>query len=157
MKNTLVIVLITIAFNMKAQNILQFENNIKLKISIVEFDRDNHIVDTCYFENQPYYCKIDQMSWFGSDMGMELPKYELKEIVLLNNDEIIPLDVSKMFNPAFNTTISKGQFEVKLINNQIEIHGWFSDGAGTYCAEWLVINGTSNRTLLSNSETDCFE
>lgn len=157
MKITFAILLTSIAWNTEAQNVLQFDNNIELNISIVEFESEKHDIDTCNFQEQPYLCKIDGNEWYGSDMGMELPKYELKEVVLIHEGKKINLNVSKMFNPVFSTIISRRHFDVKLINGEIQIYGWFSDGAGTYCAKWLVKNDSSERILLSESETDCFE
>jgi hypothetical protein len=157
MKVTFAILLTSLVWNTQAQNVLQFDNNIELNVSIAEFELKKHDIDTCYLQEQPYFCKIDGNEWYGADMGMELPRYELKEIVLIHEGKKINLDISKMFNPAFSTTISTRHFDVKLINDVIQIYGWFSDGAGTYCAKWLVKNNSSKRILLSKSETDCFE
>lgn len=157
MKITFAIFLTILAWNTQAQNVLQFDNDIELHISIVEFETEKHDLDTCYFEEQSYFCKIDGNEWFGADMGMELPRYELKGIMVVHKDEKISLDVTQMFNPVFSTIISKRQFDVKLVNGEIQIYGWFSDGAGTYCAKWLIQDDSSERTLLSKSEADCFE
>lgn len=157
MRSLLAILLLTISLKSQAQNVLQFDNSIDLHISIVNFQLENHNVDTCYCQNQPYFCKVDGMDWFGKDLGLELPKYELKEIIVIHKGEKIKLNVSQMYNPVFGLTISENHFKVKCINNQIHIYGWFADGAGTYCAKWIVKNGISNRVLLSKSEVDCFE
>lgn len=157
MKSILAIVLLTIACKTQAQNVLHFDHEIELYVSIEEFYLDIHTIDTCYFDNTPYVCKIDEKEWFGTDMGLELPKYVLEEIVVIHNGESINLDVTQMFNPVFSKTITERHFQVESESDRILIYGWFSDGAGTYCAKWLVKDGSSKRTLLSNSESDCFE
>lgn len=136
---------------------MQFGHGVELIVTIEEFEPENHTIDTCHFQNQPYYCKIDGENWFGRDMGLELPSYELKEIVVVHKGMETALDVSQMFNPTFSLSISQRQFEVNVVNDELEVYAWFSDGAGTYCAKWLVRDGASKRTLLSNSEADCFE
>ncbi len=136
----------------QAQNILQFDNGIDLQITIVDFKAENHRIDTCLMKNQPYICTIDELNWYGMDLGMELPKYELKEVVVLFEGNTISLDVTQMYNPTFNEARLKRQFEVNIENGQIEINAWFSDGAGTYCAKWTIKNGSSKREILK----DCF-
>lgn len=157
MKITLLIAISFFVFTSRAQNILHLEHDVELQVTIVEFVSENRTIDTCYYANQPYICKIDGHELYGIDSGMELPKLELKEIVVLHEGEKTNLDVSQMFNPVFGTFISERHFDVQLINSEIQIYGWFSDGAGTYCAKWLVKNSTSTRILLSRSEEECFE
>lgn len=157
MKSILALVLLIIACKTQAQNVLHFDNSLELHITIEEFNMDIHTVDTCYFDNTPYICKIDEMEWYGTDMGLELPKYQLEEVIVIHNGEKIKLDVTQMFNPVFSKTITERHFQIESVNGQFSIYGWFSDGAGTYCAKWLVKGGSSKRTLLSNSEADCFE
>lgn len=156
MRSILFIVFICTAFKTHAQSILQFDNGIVLEVTIKEFVAENHTLDTCYYKSQQYLCRIDGNEWFGMDHGMEIPTYELEEIVVIHKGEKTNLDVHQMYNPVLSTTISARHFTIKETNNQIEISAWFSDGAGTYCAKWLVEGGSSKRILLSSREEDCF-
>ena len=156
MKRTSVLILVILAFTSQAQNILHLEHDVELQVTIVEFALENHTIDTCFYDNRPYICKIDGLEWYGMDHGLELPKFDLKEIVFVRNEEKVNLDVSQMFNPAFSTSISERHFRAELINDDVQIYGWFSDGAGTYCAKWLVKDSDSKRILLSTSEEECF-
>ncbi len=155
MKRTSVFILVILAFTSQAQNILHLEHDVELQVTIVEFVLENHTIDTCFYDNRPYICKIDGVVWYGMDHGLELPKFELKELVFVRNEEKVNLDVSQMFNPAFSTTITERHFNARLINDDIQISGWFSDGAGSYCALWLVKEGVSARTYLSRTSEDC--
>ena len=37
-------------------------------------------------------------------------------------------------------------------NHRFLLRSWFSDGAGSYCAEWLIVGKSSIRTVLTNDE-----
>lgn len=140
-----------------AQNHIALNEHIVLYYSVVPFETKHHEIELCYFQNQPYYCLIDGKEWFGSDMGTELPKYEIKELYIIQNGIKIDLDYSKMFNPVFDTVINEQHFSLEDLTDGILLKGWFSDGAGTYCVEWEIKNKIALRTLISNSESDCFE
>ena len=115
MKNILILLTFFTGFSGAAQTILKFENDIELHIVIHPFDPQRHQIDTCYFEDHTYICRIDNSNWFGGDHGTELPKYELVEIMLYQNNKEISLDVSQMFNPTFSTRIPKSISEFKIV------------------------------------------
>lgn len=137
-------------------SVLNFPNGIELHVTIDTFEVNKHQIDTCFSVNRPYICQIDKKAWFGMDMGLELPKFQLSKLVVLYKGKHITLEVSQMFNPVFDTRISEKHFKARVVNEQLEISGWFSDGAGTYCARWQIVDGTAKRTLLSSDEEKCF-
>lgn len=156
MKKILNIFLIMICVQSIAQVELHFENDVVLEVYISEFDANKHQIEKCEFSGIEYYCLIDKSPWFGSDIGMDLPKYQLDSIVFKYEDLKILLDVSGMFNPTFSGTIDERHFNIKTNGESFVINGWFSDGAGTYCSRWLLRNNSQIRTLLSNDEGECF-
>ena len=71
-------------------------------------------------------------------------------LTLIQGKRRIPLDISSMYDPSFGQ-IERRQFRVQQVNaRRLILTGTFSDGAGSYVAEWLVVDGASVRTLLSN-------
>lgn len=150
------IIAIFICTQSTAQVELKFENDIKLKVYISEFDATKHQVDICQDNGVEYYCLIDKSPWFGMDIGMNPPKYQLDSIIFENHKLTTSLDVSGMYNPTFSGTIDKRHFNIASSGESYIINGWFSDGAGTYCARWLLRSNSQIRTLLSNDEGECF-
>ncbi|WP_320815689.1 hypothetical protein [Flavobacterium sp.] len=99
-----------------------------------------------------YLCKIDNQEWYGSDRGIEFPKNELTKLEVIINNNVIKLETSKMFNPSFSGELFETQFKLKKKKDYYILFAYFSDGAGTYSAHWKIINGKSERIVLSNEE-----
>lgn len=155
MKKLLFILFCVLAVSSRAQSELRYENNLELKAYISEFNPRMHVIDTCISGVIQYYC-IDATPWFGSDLNLELPNYQLDSLLFSNGDFQVSLDVTSMYNPTYSGTIDKRHFEIIANGDTYTIRGWFSDGAGTYCARWLVRSGKQLRMLLSNDEAECF-
>lgn len=91
---------------------------------------------------------------FGTDAG--LPKTFVKEINISYQGQSYLLDASDMCNAW-----GKRPLEVKgsvryfggrcFDGKNCEFRGLFSDGAGTFVAEWRIVNGTPVRTVLTSS------
>ena len=90
----------------------------------------------------------------GADGGM--PETILKQAVVEFDGQHVPLDTSCMFNPWFAEPNGPG-FGVRSTGNELRLRGWFSDGAGSYVAEWLVVPDASVRTILTNDEAIMFK
>lgn len=56
-----------------------------------------------------------------------------------------------MYNPWFDSPRTE-DFSIQKVEGGYLLKGVFSDGAGRYEAEWLVIQNTSVRIKLSNKE-----
>ncbi|MFN7045288.1 MAG: hypothetical protein ACK4M1_08835 [Flavobacterium sp.] len=133
--------------------IISFENDIKLYWTIKAFNEKANQIKVC--ENDfgaQYICAIDNAIWYGSDIGLDIPKNQLTNLVLEIGKNKIILDVSSMFNPNFSGKLSKHQFKIAKEANQYVLYGFFSDGAGTYTAHWRIIDTISIREVISNSE-----
>ncbi len=85
---------------------------------------------------------------FGTDGGT--PHTKLKKLTLLQGNEKTSLEVSCMYDPWFEQ-VDRSRFKVVVRNRRrVVLTGVFSDAAGSYVAEWLIVDGLGVRTLLSN-------
>src|SRR6266516_3147947 len=76
---------------------------------------------------------------FGTDGGT--PHTKLKKLTLLQGNEKTPLDVSCMYDPWFEQ-VDPSRFKVVVRNRRsVVLTGVFSDAAGSYVAEWLIVDG----------------
>jgi hypothetical protein len=124
--------------------------DVKLSVTAKPFNPKEHDIQKCKITSWEGVCLIDNKPVFGADMGM--PKTMLNKAIVQVGAKVIPLDVTCMFNPWFKKP-SKGQFEINMIEGGFAVRGFFSDGAGSYVAEWEIISGVSVRTILTSDET----
>lgn len=88
---------------------------------------------------------------YGVDGG-GAPSTRLEKLVLKRGQSVIPLEVSCMYEPALGG-MRETQFHVRISRaRSMTLTGVFSDAAGTYVAEWYILDGVSVRTLLSNDQ-----
>jgi hypothetical protein len=95
---------------------------------------------------------IDGEIFFGTDFSIPKSKLTKANFCLKesNGSKIcIPLDVSNMYDPWFK---SEPIIKVFKDGDRYIIRGSFSDGAGSYYAEWIVTNNASIRTILTNDQ-----
>jgi len=106
-----------------------------------------------YFKNYEntvsasYIYFIDSSPVFGTDF--ELPTSKLDYANVIINGEKYELDVFYMYNPNLDMC------KLKTIHkdNIFVINAKFSDGAGTYVAQWIIFKNKSIRTIISNEES----
>ncbi len=129
---------------------IKLSNNAVLKMKLQPFTPTQHKITTCKVLDWTGTCLIDGKPFFGTDW--ETPKSQLVEAtVVIGGQTKVKLDVSNMFNPWIGEA-SKKDFKISGVEGGLLIHGEFSDGAGSYVAEWLVIDGSSVRTKLQKDE-----
>lgn len=92
---------------------------------------------------------------FGTDGGF--PKFILTKATLKIGHNTYDLQIDDMYDPWFGEGINERLFKVKLDGIEIRLSGLFSDGAGTYGAEWLIVGKSSIRTILTKDERIIFE
>jgi len=156
MKYTLISILLLTFLDVSSQkriSVVKLTDSITLTGMIEKFNATMHEVDTCSdsFGNK-YICKIDQKVWYGSDRGLELPRNQLLWLKIKIKNKNIHLNVSGMFNPAFEYELSKKQFKLKNRKSGYILYSFFSDGAGTYTVYWEINNYKSRRILISTDE-----
>jgi len=121
-------------------------DNISLTATIESFDSSKHTYDTCDTGlGWSGICLIDGEPWFGCDNGMDLPRNQLVKLSIKINGKDILLDVGGMFNPSYNNEIKKEQFEIENGEFGYYLYGYFSDAAGSYTVQWIIIKGKSMR------------
>jgi len=85
---------------------------------------------------------------FGTDGGA--PHTKLKKLILRQGNKKTSLEISCMYDPWFER-VDQSRFRVVVQNRRsLTLTGVFSDAAGSYVAEWLIVDGLGVRTLLSN-------
>ena len=117
-----------------------------LRITVVPFKPENHKITECQIIDWSGICLIDGNPVFGTDW--ELPRNQLIQAELRIGPKTINLDVSCMYNVA----PAPQDFTLEKVEGGYLIRGHFSSGAGSYEAEWFVIENSSVRTRLVKEE-----
>jgi hypothetical protein len=132
---------------------LVLPSGVRVVIIEMPFDRATFKISGC--EGGDHGCIINGHVPFGSDN--EIPKTFTKSITATYQDKSYSLDVSDMFN-AWGTRPLEVKGAVRYFGGKCrdakncELRGIFSDGAGSYVAEWQIIHGVPFRTILTNSD-----
>ena len=137
------------SFSIKKECTINLSKNIKLHLYASTFDSTQHSITRCKVINWWAISLINGKQVFGTDW--EMPKMQLDSAKAEINGKVIDLDVSCMYNPWFGE-IQKDFFSCKECEGGILIQGLFSDGAGTYVAQWKIVSNSSIRTIISNDE-----
>ena len=123
-------------------------------VQIVEaaFDKSKFKVVGC--SGREPYCQINGRTPFGTDL--DLPKTYVKNIWVSFGGAKHRLDAKDMYNAWDGRPLEyKGSiryFGGKCSDaNNCQLRGVFSDAAGSFVAEWQIVNGISTRTVLTSS------
>lgn len=125
-----------------------------VRVQIVErpFAEGHFKMSGCLKVNQA--CLINGHVPFGSDL--DLPKTYVKRITASYQGHSYSLDASDMYD-AWGRRPLEFKGGIRYFGGgcadpkSCGFRGIFSDGAGTYVAEWRVVNGVSVRTVLTDS------
>lgn len=118
-----------------------------LKVYIETFSPEKHTLEKC----GDYVCLIDGAPFFGSDG--KIPSEKMVKLEFLHKEYTISLDVSSMYDPNVNDSNIKFRLSADHYWGPFyKIFGRFSDGSGTYIVEWIVTEGGSIRTHISDFE-----
>ena len=124
-------------------------NNIKLKFFMSSFDKSKHNIKKCIVNDDwEGVCLIDNRPFFGTDW--ELPTTQLDSAYVLINNQKVYLDVFSMYNPKINDSI-ENRYKIQSIEGGLLLEGNFSDGAGSYKSQWIIISESSLRTYIYHS------
>jgi hypothetical protein len=126
-------------------------SGVKVKIIEAPFDKKLFKISGCTESSAT--CFINGHVPFGFDGG--LPGTYVKTISVSYRNQSYSLDASHMYNAWGSRPLEyKGfvrYFGGKCFNTKhCQFRGLFSDGAGSFVAEWQVINGLPTRTVLSD-------
>jgi len=141
---------LSVAAHTETQTTFVFSPNLSLHLHASAFDATKHQVRRCKVLDWEGVCLIDGRPVIGTDW--EVPKSVLDHLELEVDGRRVPLDVSSLYNPWVGSPSQKF-FCVSSVEGGWVVRGLFSDGAGGYGAEWLVIDGSSLRTRISMDES----
>ncbi len=127
--------------------IVHLNDTIQMEMYRIKFDTIGKHFE--YYNNK-YLLSINSYPLLGTDG--EFPKYQLSKAVLTIGKYKYDLQVDNMYNPWFGEKPDDKMFYLKIDGTEIRIRAIFSDGAGTYGAEWLVAGRSSIRSILTNDE-----
>ena len=148
MKIIITYILFTISCWSQNQTIvIKLDDECTLELTRKVFIAKNHTID--YQGN--FVVGIDGAPLFGSDG--DIPKYELASAVLFINDKQYNLQIDHMYNPWFGDGTNERLFRIiHGSSNDHILKAQFSDGAGSYAAEWLIEYNSSIRGILTKDE-----
>jgi hypothetical protein len=157
MKNKSVIIFFIILFPLSSfatDTRSKFTLPSKVEVSIIEepFYKKKFMVEGC--SDKGSICRINGHIPFGVAFGV--PKTYVKSIVITFHGKSSALDVSDMYNAWGNRPLEYSDkvryFGGKCFDvNNCQIRGIFSDAAGSFVAEWLIVDGRAIRTVLTGS------
>ncbi len=130
---------------------IKLNENYVLILTKIPFDPQKHSIRD--IGNYTYI--IDEKPIFGNDG--HLPRFELINAQLQFDGKSVKLDTDSMFEPWFEKNIKKESFKIKYDEAGLKLSGLFSDGAGLYGAEWLIVDTVSIRTIITKDEEVLFE
>lgn len=127
-------------------------SGVHIKITEATFQKKLFKVSGCTGEGTN--CRINGHTPFGS--AFEIPKTYVKSIAISYQGQSYPLDTSDMYDAWGDRPLEyKGTvryFGGKCFDTKnCQFRGLFSDAAGSFVAEWRIVNGLSNRTVLTDS------
>ena len=146
MKHSILILLFISSFKLISQVekvSIKVNDTISIELTRESFKKKNKNIQ---YKDSLHLYSIDSNPVFGTNMV--IPKHQLIEAKLIIKNKGITLNTSFMYDPWWknkNTII----FKVKNIHNGIQLRGLFSSGAGSYVAEWHIIENKSTRTIIT--------
>jgi hypothetical protein len=127
-------------------------SGVNVQIAERKFQKDQFKITGC--KDGDKSCLINGHIPFG--IMDSLPKTYLKTISVSYLGHSDSLDVSNMYD-AWGARPLEFKGSVRYFggscsdNQNCQFRGLFSDGSATFVAEWCVVNGSSTRTVLTDS------
>jgi hypothetical protein len=135
----------------RREAVLKLNPGLTLHLVREPFDPRMHAVKPCKVLGRLEVCLIDGRPVLGTDG--EMPASKLSRAYVEVGGKTVALDVDCMYNPWFGDSPSPVRmFTTKEAEDGFFVRGSFSDGAGSYVAQWLVVDDSSVRTILSSDE-----
>jgi len=157
MKNTTAIALICAMASAFAradtEAMFTLPSGVSVKITEATFQKKLFKVSGC--AEGSTICRINGHTPFGS--AFEMPKTYVKSITISYQGQLYSLDALDMYDAWGNRPLEyKGiirYFGGKCSDTKnCRFRGSFSDAAGSFVAEWQIVNGLSSRTVLTDSD-----
>jgi hypothetical protein len=125
-----------------------------VKVTIIEapFQKTSFKIEGC--SDKDSMCRINDDLPYSSALG--LPKTYVKSITVSYKGQSYSLDASDMYD-AWGKRPLEYPGSIRYFGGQCiddkhcQFRGLFSDGSSSFCAEWVVGDGISKRTVLTGS------
>lgn len=135
------------SFGQKNNAIINLDSISTLELTREPFNPKKHNIETL----QNIVISIDKSPLFGSDG--DLPNTQLTKAILKIKNKTYNLQVDNMYNPWTGDELNINFFSIIHDGkNHHILKGVFSDGAGTYAAEWLIEWNSSIRNIITKDE-----
>jgi hypothetical protein len=127
-------------------------SGVQVRIVEATFDASRFKIEGCVPGGA--VCRINGRVPFGVAVG--LPRTYVKHITVTFRGQSYMLDSSDMYD-AWGSRPLEHKGVVRYFGGRCEeaglchLRGIFSDGVGSFVAEWRVVNGTAIRTVLTDS------
>lgn len=126
-----------------------------VKVQIIEapFLKTYFKIEGC--SDKENFCRINGRIPFGTAFG--LPKTYVKSILVSFQGQSYSLDVKDMYD-AWGARPLEYKGVIRYFGGKCydskngQFRGIFSDAAGTFVAEWRIVNGESIRTILTDAD-----
>ncbi|MFL6604739.1 MAG: hypothetical protein ACJ8R9_25860 [Steroidobacteraceae bacterium] len=127
-----------------------------VSVKITEDNFDTKLFKTAGCTDTAGFCLIDGRVPSGVAFG--LPKTYVKRIMVSYQGHAYPLEASDMFDAWRGRALEQNGGGIRYFGGKCydqkncQFRGLFSDAAGTFVAEWRIVNGLAIRTVLSGSD-----
>lgn len=141
-----------LSVNVHAASVFTLPSGVRVEIVEAPFQEGRSEMRDCGEPSRA--CRINGHLAFGVALG--LPKTYVRSISVSFEGQSYALDSSDMFN-AWGGRSLEVKGVVRYFGGQCsdakncEFRGIFSDGAGTFVAEWRVVDGIPMRDVLTDS------
>lgn len=128
-------------------------SGVQVRIVEANFQKALFRISGCGDKDQ--VCRINGRLPTGVAFG--LPKTYVKSITISYQGQSYPLDVSDMYNAWGARPLENNKAKIRYFGGKCfdakncQLRGLFSDGGGTFVAEWRIVDGLSIRTVLTGS------
>jgi hypothetical protein len=128
-------------------------SGVNVDIVEAEFEKFLFKIEVC--SQQDPICRINDQIPMGVASG--LPRTYIKSIIITFKGQSYPLDISSMYNAWGSRPLEYSgvirYFGRKCVDTKFcQFRGLFSDGAGSFVAEWKIVGGKTLRTVLTDSD-----
>ena len=151
MKNSILIILFLlysiIGLSQTDKSVIKLNDSTTVELERTEFNASEKKIDY-YADKIPI--GINGKLILGTDG--KLPIYKLTKATLILGTRKYDLQVENMYNPWLGKEFNQDLIKLEQDGNQFRLKMIFSDGAGTYGSEWLIIGNSSLQTILTADE-----
>lgn len=130
---------------------VKLSNQVRLVVREENFDVTKHTMSGCAQPRQ--VCKIDGYFVHGA---VGIPKSSLQSLIVSAGDKTYNLDITGMYDPFLSNSLNDRFGGFCYDPENCSFRAILGDAGGVYAVEWVIVNGSAHRTILTDSQ-DIFE